>query len=72
MQHTLFAPVTWTQCFVAGFQVKLQKSGMQPSRSIHLVGVQGQLGCGPGQPDLVSDLVAGNPACGWGLELVDG
>jgi len=29
-------------------------------------GVQGQAGCGTGQPDLVLDLVTGNPACGRG------
>jgi len=31
--------------------------------------VKDQVGCGPGQLDLVSDLVAGNPACGRALEL---
>ena len=27
-------------------------------------GVQGQVGCGPGQSGLVLDLVADNPVCG--------
>ena len=34
-------------------------------------GVQGQVGWGPGQPDLVPDLVAGNPDLDKGLELGD-
>ena len=34
-------------------------------------GVQGQDGWGCGQPDLVPDLVVGNPASGGGLELDD-
>jgi len=28
-------------------------------------GVQGQVGWGPGQPDLVPDVVVGTPACSW-------
>ena len=27
-------------------------------------GVQGQVGCGPGQPGLVLDMEVGEPACG--------
>ena len=34
-------------------------------------GVQGQFGWGPGQSNLVLDLVAGSPACSRGLELGD-
>jgi len=30
---------------------------------------QGQVEWVPGQPDLVLDLVVGNPACSWGLEM---
>ena len=32
-----------------------------------LGGVQGQHGCGPGQPDLVPDLVVGNLDCSRGI-----
>ena len=32
-------------------------------------GVQGQVGCSPGQPGLVLGMEAGGPACGRGLEL---
>ena len=32
-------------------------------------GIQGQVGWGPQQPELVIDLTVGNPACGTGLEL---
>ena len=28
-------------------------------------GAQGQVGWGPGQPDLVSHLAIGGPVCGW-------
>ncbi len=34
-------------------------------------GVQGLVGCGPGQPGLVPDLEIGGPVCGRGLELDD-
>ena len=34
-------------------------------------GVQGWVGWGAGQPNLVCDLAVGNPACGRGLELDD-
>jgi len=34
-------------------------------------GVEGQVGWGPGQSNLVPDLVAGSPACSRGLELGD-
>ena len=34
-------------------------------------GVQGQAGWGPGQPDLVPDLVVGNLPMAEGLELDD-
>ena len=34
-------------------------------------GVQGQVGWGPGQSDLVPDLVVGNPVCSRGLEPDD-
>ena len=34
-------------------------------------GFQDQVGLGPGQPDLVLDLVVGNPACDSRLELDD-
>ena len=34
-------------------------------------GVQGQVGWGPGHPDLVLDMEVGSPACGGGLELGD-
>ena len=30
-------------------------------------GVQGQVGWGPGQPDLVLDMKVGGPACGRGV-----
>ena len=31
----------------------------------------GRVGCGPGQPELVPDVVAGNPEHGRGLEQDD-
>ena len=34
-------------------------------------GIQGQVPWGPGQPELVPDLVAGSLACGIGLNLDD-
>ena len=34
-------------------------------------GVQGQVGCGPGQSGLVLNVEVGGPACGGGLELHD-
>mgnify|MGYP001854840137 CR=1 FL=1 len=34
-------------------------------------GVQGQVGCGPGQPALVLNVEVGGPAYGRGLELHD-
>ena len=34
-------------------------------------GVQGQVGWGPAQSDLILDLAAGSLACGTGLELDD-
>jgi len=33
--------------------------------------VQGQVGWGPGQPDLVLNVEVGSPACGRGLEIHD-
>ena len=33
-------------------------------------GVEGQVGWGPGQPDLVLNGEVGGPACGGGLELM--
>jgi len=33
-------------------------------------GVEGQAGCGPGQPGLVLNGEVGGPACGGGLELM--